>query len=181
MIVTGRQDIHALVSRFRQVLNSRLQQQVQASVGFRGGSIPLTLRWSEDVWMWTGYDSTLDIQIGRYWTVFGLERPYPDDNMIIIVEINFPVEGIDRRLGGAFERTSDERIIVVHRGNIGGGRSGIGKGLFWDNYRGRVITTLDGDFDGDFAVVGELESSDFIYQVRNFVAEVERIKGLAST
>lgn len=178
MVVTNRQEIADLVLRFREILCSGLQQQVHAIVGYKGGSMPLALHWSDDVQMWMGYESAEDTQIGRYWTVFGLERPFPDQNMLITAEINFPMEGIDRRLGGAFVTTSEDDILVVHRGRIGGGRNGIGKSLFWDNYRGRTLTAIDGDRETDFAVIGALDSPSFAYQVRNFVAEVERIKNL---
>ncbi len=178
MVVTNRQEIADLVLRFREVLCSRLQQEVRAIVGYKGGSMSLALHWSDDVQMWMGYESAEDVQIGRYWTAFGLERPFPDQNMSITAEINFPMEGIDRRLGGAFIRSPEGGILVVHRGRIGGGRNGIGKSLFWDNYRGRMRMAIDGDRETDFAVIGDLDSPSFAYEVRNFVAEVERIKNL---
>ena len=178
MVVTDREEIADLVSRFREILRSRLQQEVHAYVGYRGGSMPLTFHWSDDVHMWMAYETDLDTQIGRFWTVFGLEMPLLGELMTITAEINFPMEGIDRRIGGAFDRTSGGDILVVHRGRIGGGREGIGKELFWHNYGGRIVTVFDGDRNTDFAVVGEPGSPNFINQVRNFVAEVERIKGL---
>ena len=42
----------------------------------------------------------------------------------------------------------------------------------------RTLTAIDGDRETDFAVIGALDSPSFAYQVRNFVAEVERIKNL---
>lgn len=177
-MITNRQHIATLLSKFREVLRSSLSQQVHANVGFHGGYIPLTLHWSDDIQMWMGYENTMDIQIGRYWTVFGLVRPYSGQNMSITVEVNFPMEGVDRRIGGAFYNTPEGSILVVHRGRIGGGRNGIGKNLFWNNFRGRTVTAFDGYFDSDFAVVGELDSPNLARQARDFVAEVERIKSL---
>lgn len=178
MIVTDGGEIANLVRRFRANLQSRLQQDVAAVVGYKGGNMPLVFHWSDDVQMWMAYEPDEDIAIGRYWTALGLEEPFPNENMSITAEINFPMEDIDRRIGGAFDRTEEGSILVVHRGRIGGGRDGIGLGLFWDNYRGRGRTIVDGDWDSEFAVIGELDSPDFTYQVRNFVAEVERIKNL---
>lgn len=179
IVVIDEQQIANLVSRFRQILRSSLAREVHAIVGYQGGSMPLTLHWSDDVQMWMGYESTEDLYLGRFWTVFGLEQPFPDQNMSIVTEINFPITGIDRRLGGVFVMTSADRILVGHRGRIGGGRDGIGKALFWDNHRGRTLWATDGDRETDFAFVGELDSPSFAYQVRNFVAEVERIKNLS--
>ncbi len=96
----------------------------------------------------------------------------------ITCEINFPVSGINRRVGGAF--TSDEagEIVVVHRGKIGGGRQGIGKTLFEDNYTGSWTDIVDGPYKSSAALIGALSSPRFPKQVQQFVFEVERIKKL---
>lgn len=178
IIVIDEQEVSNLVSRFRQILRSNLSHEVAAVVGYKGGNMPLTLHWSDDVRMWMAYSSDEDIYLNRFWTAFGLEEPFPNQNMSIVTEINFPMMDIDRRIGGAFVMTPADRILVCHRGRIGGGREGIGKRHFWDNYRGRHLWATDGDRQTEFAFVGELDSPSFAYQVRNFVAEVERIKNL---
>ncbi|MEK0338314.1 MAG: hypothetical protein QQN41_12870, partial [Nitrosopumilus sp.] len=61
------------------------------------------------------YDDAEDEEIGRFWTAFGLDRPWEGQNMSITTEINFPLEGIDRRIGGAFFRTPQQGVLVVHR------------------------------------------------------------------
>ena len=49
----------------------------------------------------------------------------------ITVEVNPPLEGLDRKMGGAVTReASSVRHYLVHRGRIGGGQKGIGAELF---------------------------------------------------
>ena len=93
----------------------------------------------------------------------------------IVCEINPPLEGLDKRVQGAFARDND-RIWLLYRGKIGGGRPGIGRRLFFENYL-KEIKDIAGD---RFAIIGDTHSSDFVSHVRDFIREVERIKGLVS-
>lgn len=70
---------------------------------------------------------------------------------------------------------------MLHRGKIGGGRPGIGKSYFTDNFRGDFITAIDGDRETQFCLVGELSSPLFARQVANFIFEIRRIKNLEET
>ena len=59
----------------------------------------------------------------------------------ITVEVNFALQGTDRSVAGLFaldEKT--DNTILLHRGNIGGGRTGIGKTAFmsWYPSEGKV-------------------------------------------
>ena len=65
-------------------------------------------------------------------------------------------------------------ILLVHRGKIGGGRPGIGRSLFFNNYAGDVE-----DINGKrFAVIGDINSPDFVQKIEFFIKEVDRIKSL---
>jgi len=176
-IVRDRLEITDLVARFRNNLLSKLEQEIHESVGFHGGGIDAVIRQSANIGMWLAYSDAEDKQHDRYWTAFGLYKANNLD-MSIVTEINFAAEGVNRRLGGAFFRSTDGATLVVHRGNIGGGRLGIGKSLFRNNFKGKSLVAFDGTRQGNFAVVGELDSADLVYQVKNFVAEVARIKSL---
>ena len=92
-IVTDREEIADLVSRFRQTIYSKLEQEVPAFVGYKGGGMEMVLRWSDGVQMWMTYDDAEDKEIGRFWVAFGLDRPFEGQNMSITTEINFPLEG----------------------------------------------------------------------------------------
>jgi hypothetical protein len=95
-------------------------------------------------------------------------------------EINFPVRGIDRRVGGALAKDNKGRIFVVHRGKIGGGKKGIGKSLFEGSFRGVWDVMEDGDTKSDVALIGALYSPRFVRQVVQFIRQVNIIKGAAA-
>ena len=96
----------------------------------------------------------------------GLERlrlglPDGTSALPITCEINVPVAGIDRKLGGAFARNRDGRTFVVHRGLIGGAKKGVGKSLFASRFRGVWSALEEGRAVTPVAVIGELASPRF--------------------
>ena len=99
----------------------------------------------------------------------------------ITVEVNFALQGADRRIAGLFaldEKTGN--TILLHRGNIGGGRKGIGKTAFmsWYPSEGKV-KFFDPSRDGaeETAIfVADLESSNFLSDIEVFVNAVHRFK-----
>jgi hypothetical protein len=108
----------------------------------------------------------------RYWNAFGLQlvRPASGKGIPITVEINFPLDRIDRRIAGVFVEDGDGRIFVAHRGNITCGRT---NNIFAAGYHGPCIT-IPGQ--GRAALIGELGSLEFSQKVRDFVREIDRIK-----
>ena len=62
------------------------------------------------------------------WNAFGTERPYPGAGLDIACEINFPYEGINRRVAGVFAEDANGTVYVMHRGLIGGSKVGIDGG-----------------------------------------------------
>ena len=99
--------------------------------------------------------------------------PHLDKSNSIVVEINFPFDGINRRIGGAFGKTETGEIVVLHRGKIGGGREGIGKQLFFNHFRGDLVMANDDDQTNTFCLIGTLSSPYFGKQVADFIAEVD--------
>jgi hypothetical protein len=69
-------------------------------------------------------------------------------------------------------------ILVLHRGNIGGGKKGIGKHYFKDNFRGDFVNAIDGDRETEFCLIGELKSNHFPKQVSNFIKEIYKVKNI---
>jgi hypothetical protein len=102
-------------------------------------------------------------------------------NLSITVEINPPHSGINRRVSGVYaydEATPD--LFVLHRGRIGGGRSGIGAGAFWQIWdRGLTLEASEGGRMTRFALVGRVDDPDFPHQVARFVHRVSSIKATA--
>lgn len=129
--------------------------------------------WSTELGMWGIFEK---IEGSRYWNAFGLEKPKEGALRSILTEINFPLKGVDRRIARVFAKDESGRIFVCHSGKIGGGRPGIGKTLFKDNYRGKKVMISDGEREEEFALIGDINSPRLPYQVRDFILEVDRIK-----
>jgi len=172
-IATNRREIEHEQQELITRLEQHCDRRIPAKVGHKGASRECLVRWSKDLGLWF---YSRKIEGRRYWNVFGLSEVAPKQNSMlsIVCEINPPVEGLDRRIGGAFARDEHGHSWLVHRGKIGGGRPGIGKKLFFRNYHGEI-----GEIDGDrFAIIGDTSSPDFVQRVRDFVRDVDRIKNL---
>jgi len=147
--------------------------RVRASVGYRGGSEEHTLFWADNLGLWF---CSRKIEGSRYWNAFGIGKPAEGSNIPIVCEVNFPLNGMNRNVGGVFARDGNGRIFVLHRGNIGGGRRGIGKTLFEEKYQGRRLDVEDGEKVANLALIGAIESADFVRQAKYFVETVRTIK-----
>lgn len=144
------------------------------SVGYQGESQKLEASWSRklNVW-WIGETSG-----NRYWNAFGIGEPEWNRaySHSIICEINPPFQGINRSIAGVFARDLNGKLYLLHRGKIGGGRKGIGKTKFENEYRGAWVTVEDGSELSRLALIASFESPRFAEQVADFVHQVERIK-----
>jgi hypothetical protein len=174
-ILTLRNEIENAQRQFVAKLEERCNRQIPAKVGYKGGYEECVIRWSQVLGLWFNSGRIVE---NRYWNPFGLSEVAPRENSMlsIVCEINPPVEGLNKQAQGAFMRDENGHIWLLHRGKIGGGKPGIGRKLFYENYRGETMETA-----GErFAVVGDIDSSDFVDHVTSFVREVERIKALAA-
>jgi len=171
-VVTEKKEIENLHKDFHRKLDHFLLEKVNCSVGFPGGNYKDIIRYSSDLNIWI---SVREVDT-RFWNGFGIGKPKEDSNNSLVGEINFPYQGINRQIAGAFAKEDNGNILVLHRGRIGGPKKGIGKKYFTDNYRGDIISAIDGDRQSEFCLVGELNSKHFPLQVANFIKEIYRIK-----
>ena len=181
--LTKQEEVEYAQSELVQILKQRCDRQIQVKLGYQGGDVGCIINWSRNLGLWfhsrklEGTFNSERVAISRYWNAFGLSKATPKRNstLSIVCEINPPLAGLDRRVQGTFAQDNG-RIWLLHRGKIGGGRPGIGKTLFFDNYLGE-IREIAGD---RCAIIGDIRTSDFVNCVGFFVKEVERIKSLAS-
>jgi hypothetical protein len=154
-----------------------VDEKIPVHLGHPGASTEAKVLWSSrlGIWLYTG-----KTQEGRYWNAFGIGKPKIRAHIPITCEINFPVGGIDRRIGGALARDRKGRVFVVHRGRIGGGKKGIGKSLFADHYRGVWEIMEDGDEETTVALIGVLNSPRLVRQVAQYIHKISEIKETAS-
>jgi hypothetical protein len=154
-----------------------VDDKIKVKLGHQGASFAAKVSWSKKLGIWVFSKTTRD---ARYWNAFGMGKPQAGGSLPITAEINFPWAGIDRRTGAAFARNPWNRVYVIHRGIIGGGKKGIGKSLFEENYRGIWAWMEDGDSLSQVAVIGALASARFALQATQFVGKIEKLKSGAS-
>jgi len=173
-IVSDDNTIPSFQQQFMEELLKARTEVIRCYISWRPMAEEADVNWSQNLKMWW-WSKPLD---NRWWNVFGVSKPLPYSNVGIAAEINFLFSGIDRRIAAAFAKEG-KKIFVVHRGNrLGGGKGGINKLLFWDNYHLKSNTVTDGDRMARVAVVCELGSQKLPNDVAEFVNEVVRIKKL---
>lgn len=173
-VITNKQEIKSLHKLFHRGLDKFMTEYINCLVGHPGENFEDTVRYSTELGIWI----SMIEHSNKFWNGFGVGRPIEGKNNSLNGEINFPYEGINRRIAGAFAKEDDGNILVLHRGKIGGGKPGIGKHYFKENYRGDFVSAIDGDRETEFCLVGELNSVNFPNQVSIFINEIYRVKSL---
>lgn len=163
--------------RFAQSFKPFLDDKIKVKLGHQGASFEAKVSWSKGLGVWIFSQTIKNV---RYWNAFGAGKPQGAGHLPITAEINFPWAGINRKTGAAFAMDALNHVYVVHRGKIGGGKKGIGKSLFAENYRGTWAWMEDGDITSQVAVIGALGSNRFALQATKFIERIEKLKSRAS-
>jgi hypothetical protein len=178
--VTSKTEIAKCQRMLEDSLKTSLPHQERLSVGYPGGHLENEVYYRKGLWF-----STLksdDAQVPRYWNAFGTGKR-EGGHQIITVEINPPIEDLTKQVSGLFAKDKQSNTyFVLHRGRIGGGKKGIGKTAFEGWYHGTWVNVMDEDGNSEKVIlVGTLRSSDLVYQIQEFVAEVSRFKNEVSS
>lgn len=173
-LVSRGTEIGHLQRQFRRTLITVARKSEVIRVGWRGGADNLRVSWSPDLDFWWRIDNEIGGR-SNYWNTFGSLRDGQPLSSIDC-EVNIAPSKIDRRVSGAFAADASGGYFLVHRGRIGGGRKGIGKQLFLNNYQGKWLTVQSGSATENVALVGDLESERFPHQLANFVGQVRKMK-----
>jgi len=178
-VLDNKAEIQMAQTLFESKLNSRSDKQGIIDVGYRGESQRLNARWSKNLGIWWITEDSGN----RFWNAFGTEEPRWNTGYShsITCEINPPYQGINRQISGVFAKDPENRLYVLHRGRIGGGKPGIGKALFVREFRGSWEEAEDANEFTKFAVVASFDNPRFVEQISDFVHEVERIKSAPAT
>ena len=162
------------------LLESRLQETLKEknqsyTIGHQGGNItPEKLFADHKIWFVSN-----KLENSRYWNAFGLASNLKTKNSNdIVVEINIPLEGINRRIVGLFAEDTDGNTVLLHRGKIGGGGKGIGKTQFlkW-SYQKTVQVKYSNDNSVDeMLLVANLNLPNVAEQIGKFVMAVAEFK-----
>ncbi len=147
-------------------------------LGWQGGGVRRTAYWLSKLGFWAVLEHTPpNDKQRRFWNCFGLGNPAEQNMLPIIVEINPPHEGENRRTAGLFARDEEDRIYIAHTGRVGGGRRGIGQNAFrqfLDHDAWHEIETQSGIRIA--ALLGPIGAQNFTYQLGNFVRKVADFK-----
>lgn len=166
---------------FERAFENFADKTERLNVGWKGGSVFTKISWSSELKIWWAFRKSMR-GTPRYVRLFGITEPHWTTNKshTILGEINSPVQGTNRKAGGAFAADAKGNCVVVHRGNIGGGRLGIGKGLFFSQSDSKKVMVQDSKGVVEVALIGELGSERFCWQVAKFVHDVGRVKSLTT-
>lgn len=129
--LTDREEIAAAYDQYVKAMH-RDGMAVNSYLGFHGGGTKRTVNWLPEQGMWTFLPENGGDE--RLWCCYGLQDPTTSPNLNITIEINLAPVGMNRRYGGALVRDDTGRIWLAHSGKIGGGRKGIGKAAFLQQY-----------------------------------------------
>lgn len=106
----------------------------------------------------------------HFLNLFGLGYPF-GKRLDEVVEINPPRSHIDRRMGGAFARSSDGDLYLVHRGIVAGGKTAM---LEW--HRAHLVPVHDGKRLTKVILVANLDGRSPVAEVGGFVRGVAAFK-----
>ena len=169
-ILTDPAQLAAAHSRFVQALQTALTQTIPCTIAAVNGGFDTEAAYSPELDLW--YAQTQDGK--KCWNGFGIGAPVAGKKVSLAAEINFPFDGINRALSGAFAAAGNGDILVLHRGKIRGG-----KALFFKYYTRKTITADDGGKPDTFALIGSLNDADFPAQLAAFVRQILDIKAAA--
>jgi hypothetical protein len=174
--ITDRAEIANAISLFNKTMTQDSDRSEEIQLGFQGGGLPATVHWISGLDLWASFRPLEK----RYWVALGVGNPFDGGDKSIIVEVNFPFEGINRRVGGVFVKDGSGRLFIGHRGRVGGGRPGIGKKAFMAEVNTEDLMQIrDGDKTSIIVMIGALDAPDFPERLSSFVNHVQRFKAAA--
>ena len=169
-IIDDAETLAAAQLLLKEKIISALPQTIRCTVAGIGGGFETEVHYSPELDLWYAQQ----IQEKKCWNGFGIGAPVVGKKVALAAEINFPADGINRALSGAFARDEDGRIFILHRGKIRGG-----KALFFRYYEGEAVNADDGGKTDEFALIAALDSADFADKLAAFVRQILAIKTAA--
>lgn len=153
------------------------QRNGKYTIGYQGGNLEVSdLHADHRIWFISSKSGE------RYWNAFGLaDKLNVSMSNSITVEINIPFGRENGRVAGLFARGDDGSLYLLHRGKIGGGKSGVGKQAFldWSKLELTTVQLSDGKAI-EALLVGKLDSPSLSLDVARFVFSVANFKATAS-
>jgi hypothetical protein len=177
-VVINKSEVSKLHKKLVAQLREFETERIRVFTGHKGENFIKKVSYSAELNIWWDMGDTVEGNSGRrYWNAFGIGKPDIERLDNIICEINYPVEGVNKRVAANWVVEGNDALLV-HSGKIGGGRAGIGKNGFIKHYSG-VFEQIDiDDLPEKITVVGKLGDISLPFQIKNFIYEVARIKDI---
>jgi hypothetical protein len=167
--------LKAAQSQFEQSFWALPHHIVEATIGYQGGTFDAQVIWvpSLSIWGYFGLPPHEKPQSNRYWNPFGIDEP--GSQVLIVCEINPPIEGLNPATGGLFLRDSNANITLAHRCRFSV-TGGIRAEYFLKHFTGQVISPATTRPANPLARVAEHGSATFGQDMAKFIREVHQIK-----
>lgn len=179
-VVKNRKETKSCQKLMEKTLSDGLSSEDEFKLGFPSGNLDCSVKYDTNIWF-AGFEITEGSP--RYWNSFGLAGDLKEGKSnSIVVEINIPTDGLNRRVSGMFAIDDEtESVFLLHRGRIGGGRKGIGKNSFISWYSRPLIEVQNEDEIEKALLIGDISKDDFVKNLAGFVRNVASFKLFATS
>lgn len=173
--ITKKRAIEIAMKWIRREFEARGRRE-KLSIGYQGGQAGNKYIYCvEDAGIWFAYERRDHLKY--YWCAYGTLPLTPPKAPSITIELNSPIQGINRRVRGFIAVDERRRQFLCHTGILGGSRSGIAGRKYINSARRPREAVADTDGQTTYAfVIAELRSPRFIEQVADFVLDVDDFK-----
>lgn len=162
-------------------LHKKLTQHGEYNIGFPGGSWVESINLNHQIWYFT-FEIGPEEKSPRYWNGFGLSNELSDKRSNnIVVEINIPTTGVNRRVSGFFAKDDDGSTYLFHRGGLGGGRKGVGKEAFLNRSSYSLTEVMTEERSESAILVGKVNDDNFVDDLEHFLIDISRFKLFATS
>ena len=178
--ITKPSEIRKAQKLLQEALNKALpEREGPYTIGFQGGNKDFpSLRANDRIWY--VHEKVEEESTPRHWNAFGVAKQLNlSTSNPIVVEINIPLKEASKRVAGLFAiDTSNEKILLLHRGKVGGGKKGIGKNTFLEWYAKPPIKVFydDSNESDDAVLVADLSAPNAAGKIADFVEAVAMFK-----
>ena len=176
-LLVERHEIAEAQEALQEVMSTEFPGRQRRDITFRPAGLS-----EEEVWIWRHHywyrPGVLDgrnVTSPRFLNWFGV---LPPDALNITVEVNVVRQWREGRAQGCFARDdSTEALYLLHSGNVGGGRRGVGGHAFraWYGERGVPVVDPNGRISFGFVVI-PIGASDPTRSARRYVDAIEAFK-----
>jgi hypothetical protein len=137
------------------------------------------LHWLPDLGLWAHFSPRPYGDLGQWNCAFGTKIGSDNDILYASIEINLAVDPLDRVIAGRAIKDDAEGYYLGHKGLLGGGRGGqMSMETFRQCIKGYVpeaVQYSNGREEYVF-VIGQFGEDDFLYKLKAFVEETERLR-----